>query len=80
MSTEPTPLAQRLLDAARPHVWAVDCAATVRNVEALVGAVVVAVLRELATDTAYMRRDGDGDWLSLARIRSLADSIERGEG
>jgi len=81
MTTDPTPLTKRLIDAAweagKTEFWSAELPDDQAVMWHCIGeAAVVAVLRELADEYT----DEDGSWyvINPPRLRALADSIEKG--
>lgn len=74
-------LANRLRDAAWSEMRSFSRYHRPEGQRATVDRTVAAVLRELGRHgvPGVMRRDSDGDWVSLAGIRSVAEVVERGE-
>ena len=92
MSEDPTPLAQRLVEAAQMaeplpiaqsgRTWSGSLGELARtNSRRRAESAVVAVLRELADDLDEAGGHHQGlSYINFADLRRLADSIEKGEG
>ncbi len=72
-------LANRLVTAASPDVWAVTEACTPEQIDMLVRKVVVTVMQELAAEATSFNEDLRLHAHQRRALRALAEVIEKGE-